>query len=103
MTILSSINAVKNLSTESIQGSVTDNKSNVAGQVFDEALEQAIKYKSLVLPGAANVAVDLGLEVLGQKDILSNSSDILSSKESMESQQFLVKIIFKLYKGCSRY
>ena len=84
MSTISAINSVSSqlssLSTDS--SSVKDSILNA--ESFETALDIAMDAKSLVLPTPVNSAVDLGVEMLEEKGVLSTVTETTSLKDSIE-------------------
>jgi len=84
MSTISTINNVQEQLSGITSTSSSDSSSALSGETFEKALDFAMDAKSVVLPGAANLAIDAGVGILQESDLLSSVADATSMKEAME-------------------
>jgi len=85
MSTINTLNNIQQQVTALAPSSVTETEATLGGETFETALDIAMDAKSLVLPGAANLAIDTGVEILEEKGLLSTAYDATSIKDGIEN------------------
>lgn len=84
MSTLSAINNTQRQFTDLAPSSITKNDKTAAGDAFGKTLDLAIKHKAAVLPGPANLAADIGIDILEQKGLMPKAQQPNNIKDSIE-------------------
>jgi len=85
MSTVSTINNVQEQLSGLTSSSSSDSTSTLGGDTFEKVLDVAMDAKSLVLPGAASVAIDVGVGLLEEDGLLSKVYDASSIKDGIEN------------------
>jgi len=85
MSTISTINNVQEQLSGLTSSNSTDSESTQTGETFEKVLDVAMDAKSLVLPGAASLAIDVGADLLKEDGLLSKVYDATSIKDGIEN------------------